>query len=214
MSLSKILWPGRGVWPGTSGSSTSSSTLSRFRRSLGVLAAGVVPAGGLCSFGFLGLPGRGDEAAVLVELAFRVHGGPHGLELGVLLALGLEDARQGIQELSWIPGLLEDRQSPVVLRQVQLVGVDPGRGDDLHVRVLLPELLNESQPVEAGHGEVGHHHVDIVVVEDAQGRLAVAGIEDAMAARLEDLASEVPLHFVVVHEEDRGHEGTPVARGT
>ena len=78
----------------------------------------------------------------------------------------------------------------------------------------LPAALDHLQPAEVGHLQVGQHHVEGVLLQPRDARLAARGDRAGVAAALQALGDGFRQVLVVIDDEDvkrlgrRGH-GTP-----
>ncbi len=82
-----------------------------------------------------------------------------------------------------------------------------GHHHDGDVGVLGGDLRQELHPVDLGHPEIGHDHVDELLLEGGQ-RLGAALHRRARQARLaKEGDGDLPDGGIVVHDEDRRGEG-------
>ena len=129
------------------------------------------------------------------------------------MANGLGDGGFQIRE---IDRLGQEIERAAIHRGADIGHVAIGRDDDGRKPVLaVLQLLQQRQPVHARHIDVGHHHVDVVVLRQHCQRLdAVAGEQKADLA-LADLAPEfldqqgLQIRLVVDHEDAGGHAARP-----
>ncbi len=79
--------------------------------------------------------------------------------------------------------------------------------------LILPQLPAEREAVEAGHVDVGDHHVGPVLTDGGEPRDPVARRLHAVARVLEQQREDVEERRIVVDEQDHRHGATRLTRG-
>lgn len=76
------------------------------------------------------------------------------------------------------------------------------------------EYIHDIVPVDAGHEQVGEHHVDVlgVLPDQAEAGLAVAGLEHVAELGLQHAPDELAHHGLVIDDEGGGRGGAQPTR--
>ena len=119
-------------------------------------------------------------------------------------------------EIAEIDRLGQKIERSTVHRGADIVHVAIGRDDDGRFLVFgLLQLLQQREAVHPGHVDVGHHHVDMRVIDDRLQRLdAVMGEYECHAAVADLLAKflqhqRLKIGLVIDHKDRRGHAAFP-----
>jgi hypothetical protein len=136
-----------------------------------------------------------------------------GLERAVLVQqpLPLEDALEGGQQLAALGGLGDEVVGAFAHGGDGIFdGAVRRHDDDVGRGLQAARRLEQRQPIEARHHQVGEHDVHALVPQQLQRHLAVFGDEHVVTGALEDAPQAVAVGGLVVdHEDACGQERDP-----